>query len=172
MTSGGSRYSVPCSAEPLVMGKSAGLRGVDWLSESEDPDDPNIFLVTDGEDGPPTATLGIDEGGAVETAKIGEGTATAGTSEVGTLVNFVGRRPEDRDRAMAARTSSLSVLAHASEEVGTIGDAAPPEVFGFRRLAGLSDWREDRLSGRLLGATEASWVDWPGGLGKPAEVDG
>ena len=66
MTSGGSRNSELYAAEPLVMGKSAGLREVDWLSKSEDPDDPNIFLVNDGEDGPPpTATLGLDEGGAV-----------------------------------------------------------------------------------------------------------
>ena len=53
MTSEGSRYSELCAAEPLVMGKSAGLREVDWLSESENPDDPNIFLVNDGEDAPP-----------------------------------------------------------------------------------------------------------------------
>ena len=54
---------------PLVMGKSAGLREVDGLSESEDPDDPNIFLVNVGEDDPSTATLGLDEGGAVDTNK-------------------------------------------------------------------------------------------------------
>ena len=63
MTSGGSRYSELCAAEPLVMGKSAGLREVDWLSESEDPDDPNIFLVNDGEDGPPRRRLDSTKAG-------------------------------------------------------------------------------------------------------------
>ena len=155
MTSERSRYSELCAAEPLVMGKSAGLREVDWLSESEDPDDPNIFLVNDGEDGPPTATLGFDEGGAVETTKADEETATAGTSEVGILADFLERRLEDRDLAMAVRTSSLSVLAQASEEVGAIGPKALPEVSAFRHLAGLGDEREDRPSGRLLGTTEA-----------------
>ena len=82
MTSEGSRYSELCAAEPLVMGKSAGRREVEWLSESEDPDDPNIFLVNDGEDGPP-ATLGLDEGGAVETTKADEETATAGKAKWG-----------------------------------------------------------------------------------------
>ena len=53
ITSEGSRYSELCAAELLVMVKSAGRREVDWLSESEDPDDLNIFLVNDGEDGPP-----------------------------------------------------------------------------------------------------------------------
>ena len=137
MASCGSEYSSSDVGELRVAGRPPAFRGGDSGSDS---DDPNMTLLIDRE-------VGVFGTGVV--AAGGRGDA------------IFGQRLEERDLPMSARTGSLSELRLASDDVGTIGEAASPEVeavffifkvpdaLTFARLVGMDGVRDDCRRGRL-----------------------